>query len=132
VSGDPGGGPHSGSPATEVFYLNAIIINAIIIPSEQPMKPRRSSRCDGAIALEDQLKPPAGYDSGSPGVDIIAALIIAPDELDQLEADARRLGIARQCAQPAGHLPVMIAVGKRRRGAPARKSAQPFWASTRR
>ena len=84
------------------------------------MKPRRSSRCDGAIALENQLKPPARYDPGSPGVDMIAALIIAPDELDQLAADARRLGIA----QPAGHLPVMIAVGKRRRRFTHRRSSQ--------
>ena len=61
----PRRGPHSRSPATGIFYLNAITI-----PSEEAMKPRRSSRCDGAIALENQSKPPARYDSGSPGVDL--------------------------------------------------------------
>jgi hypothetical protein len=40
--------PSAGStfPLSGVFYLNAIII-----PSAEAMKPRRSSRCDGAIAL---------------------------------------------------------------------------------
>jgi len=45
---------------------------------------------------------------------MIAAAVVALGEIDKLAAHARRSCVARQFAQPAGHLPVMIAVGERR------------------
>src|SRR5271165_3816967 len=46
---------------------------------------------------------------------MIAPPVVALREIDQLAADARRTGEARQFAHAPGHLPVMIAVGKLRR-----------------
>jgi hypothetical protein len=46
---------------------------------------------------------------------MIAAPVVSFGEIDQFAADARRSGRARQFAHAAGHLPVMIAVGQRRR-----------------
>jgi hypothetical protein len=50
-----------------------------------------------------------------PAVEKIAAPVVAPGEIDKFAADARRPGGARQFAQLAGHLSVMVAVRKRGR-----------------
>jgi hypothetical protein len=55
-------------------------------------------------------------------IEMIAASVVALRESDQLAANPRRTGEARQLTQPAGHLAAMIAFGRRgSRFAPCRQ-----------
>ena len=76
---------------------------ASLAPASPPSYPVTLTKARSRISLR------------CPPVKMIAAPVVAPGEIDQLAADARRAGSARQLTQPSGHLPIMIAVYWRRR-----------------
>jgi hypothetical protein len=80
--------------------------SASILPAPQAFAGRTALRAAVGRRLEFLALP---------AVKMIAAPVVVLREIDQLAADARRTGEAHQFADAASHLPVMIAVGQRRR-----------------